>query len=62
MYNETFRGDEEKGIIGKFEQLSGEEEKAMLNMLAQDLIKYDPNIEEDLMTYIKDTLEKNRIN
>jgi hypothetical protein len=62
MYNKTFRGDEEKGIIGKFEQLSGEEEKAMLNMLAQDLIKYDPNIEEDLMTYIKDTLEKNRIN
>ena len=54
MYNETFRNN--------FSSLSGEEEKAMLNMLAQDLIKYDPNIEEDLMTYIKDTLEKNRIN
>ncbi len=60
MYNETFRGDEEKGIIGKFEQLSGEEEKAMLNMLAQDLIKYDPNIEEDLMTYINSIFELNR--
>tara|TARA_R110000764_G_scaffold137683_3_gene225615 strand:+ start:125 stop:1186 length:1062 start_codon:yes stop_codon:yes gene_type:complete len=52
MYSETFRNN--------FSDLSGEEEKAMLNMLAQDLIKYDPNIQEDLMTYIDSIFELNR--
>jgi len=52
MYNETFRSN--------FSDLSGEDEKAMLNMLAQDLIKYDPNIQEDLMAYIDSIFEENR--
>jgi len=54
MYNKTFREN--------FQEMSGEEEDLLLNMLAQDIMKYDPNVKEDLMEYINAKLEYNRIN
>ena len=53
MYNETFREN--------FQEISGEDEELLLNMLAQDIMKYDPNIKEDLMKYINAKLEHNRL-
>ena len=37
--------------------LGGENEEKMLNIIAQDLIKNDPNVKEDLMEYIKSILD-----
>ena len=40
--------------------LGSEVEKKMLNIIAQDLIKNDPDIEEDLMGYVNSIFERNR--
>ena len=41
-------------------QIGGEIEEEMMGIIAQDLIKNDPNIKEDLMKFITQTLESYR--
>jgi hypothetical protein len=41
-------------------QIGGEIEEEVVSLIAQDLIKNDPNIKEDFMNFIKTTLESYR--
>jgi len=53
--------DDFKKLYGEYRKeyaIGSENEKKMLNIIAQDLIKNDPNIKDDLMKFIEATLNE----
>lgn len=53
-FEEQYKGYSEWAVGG------GEAEEKMLHIIAQDLLKNDPNIKEDLSRYIEHLLDKNK--
>ena len=63
LNNEDLMPADFKDMFKKYRdeyQIGGEIENEVINIIAQDLIKNDPNIKEDLMKFITEVLESYR--